>query len=45
MEGGDDLIKPLNLTQNGDRNPIPADDQAPEQPADNEATDELDDDE
>lgn len=45
VEGGDELIKPLYLTQNGDQNPIPADDQAPEQPADNEATDELDDDE
>ena len=25
IEGGDDLIVPLNVTQNGDQNPIPAD--------------------
>lgn len=25
VEGGDDLIRPLNVTANGDRNPIPAD--------------------
>lgn len=24
IEGGDDLIRPLNVTQNGDQNPIPA---------------------
>ncbi|CPR79297.1 phage portal protein [Mycobacteroides abscessus] len=45
VEGGDELIKPLNVTQNGDQNPIPADDQAPGDQADDEATDELDDDE
>ncbi|WP_039807861.1 phage portal protein, partial [Nocardia otitidiscaviarum] len=26
IEGGDELIRPLNVTANGDRNPIPADD-------------------
>lgn len=45
IEGGDELIMPLNLTQNGDPNPIPADDQAPADQADGEATDELDDNE
>ncbi|QHB37234.1 portal protein [Gordonia phage Gudmit] len=30
LEGGDELIRPLNVTQNGDQEPIPADDeQAP----------------
>lgn len=30
IEGGDELIRPLNVTQNGDQNPIPAEDgQAP----------------
>lgn len=45
VEGGDELIKPLNVTQNGDQNPIPADDQTQGDLADDEATDELDDDE
>lgn len=31
IEGGDELIKPLNVTQNGDQNPIPADD-VPDEP-------------
>lgn len=26
VEGGDELIRPLNVTQNGDQNPIPAED-------------------
>lgn len=29
IEGGDELIRPLNVTQNGDQNPIPAEDAAP----------------
>lgn len=29
IDGGDELIKPLNVTQNGDQNPIPADDSTP----------------
>jgi HK97 family phage portal protein len=33
IDGGDDLIRPLNVTQNGDQNPIPA------APADDPATD------
>lgn len=36
IEGGDDLIKPLNVTQNGDDEPIPAepgDDQKPDEPS------------
>lgn len=29
IEGGDELIKPLNVTQNGDQNPIPAEGNPP----------------
>lgn len=29
VEGGDELIRPLNVTQNGDQDPIPADDGGP----------------
>lgn len=29
VDGGDELIKPLNVTQNGDQEPIPADDDEP----------------
>lgn len=34
VEGGDDLIRPLNVTQPGDQNPIPAADQETEEPDD-----------
>lgn len=33
IEGGDTLIMPLNVTQNGNQNPIPADDPAGDVPA------------
>lgn len=29
VDGGDDLIRPLNVTQNGDQNPVPAGDAEP----------------
>lgn len=29
VEGGDELIRPLNVTQNGDQNPVPAEDGGP----------------
>lgn len=29
VDGGDELIRPLNVTQNGDQNPVPADDTDP----------------
>jgi len=46
IEGGDELIMPLNLTQNGDQNPVPADDEPThDEPTDDEATDQLDDEE
>ena len=32
VDGGDDLIRPLNVTQNGDQNPIPAEPNPDEQP-------------
>ena len=41
VDGGDELIKPLNITQPGDQDPIPAD---PDQPTDPDQPDESDDD-
>jgi HK97 family phage portal protein len=34
VEGGDDLIRPLNVTQNGDQEPIPAEDTSEDDSAD-----------
>ena len=34
VEGGEDLIKPLNVTQDGDQDPIPADDEQDDEDAD-----------
>jgi HK97 family phage portal protein len=38
IDGGDDLIRPLNVTQNGDQNPIPAEpgDEQPDEPTEGE---------
>lgn len=36
VEGGDALIRPLNVTQNGDPNPVPADDTDPAEPGEGE---------
>lgn len=45
LDGGDELVRPLNVTQNGDDNPVPAapaitPDPADDEPADNEEDDE-----
>lgn len=36
VEDGDKLIRPLNVTQNGDPNPVPADDTDPAEPGEGE---------
>lgn len=36
VEGGDELIRPLNVTQPGDPNPVPADDTDPAEPGEGE---------
>jgi phage portal protein BeeE len=38
VDGGDELIRPLNVTQNGDQNPVPAEDGPPMAPTGNDYT-------